>query len=612
MNAEGRYLRLLPVAVLLLGILATWLAWRLAEGAVEDRAQLEFRLAVDTKADEIVDRLRAYELMLRGAAGLFFASDHVSRDEFRTYLEILQVQKDYPGIQGLGFAEAVAPADLDLHVARLRAAGFPRYRLHPEGRRDAYTAIVYLEPMDDRNRAAFGFDMFAEPVRRAAMERARDTGDAALSGIVHRVQEIDDDVQPGFLMYLPVYSGGRDPGTLEARRDTLVGFVYAPFRAGDLMKGILRQGEALVAFALHDGSDPATDNLLYRDAAAGDPAGRTTRRDLDIAGRHWTVLFTATPEFERRADAGSEAPTVAGAGLAVTLVLFLVAALGMRMLDERRRAAQAIHATELKLQQAQKMEAIGQLTGGIAHDFNNLLTVVTGNAEALLAPPDGDDRRRRLTEMILHAAQRGADLTARLLAIARRQALLPRPTDVRALLRDMEGILHRALGSGVEVTLTMPDDLWSVQIDPAQLESAILNLGINARDAMPEGGRLRIAGRNLRLERAPGARHDGGPELHDGDYVTIAVTDSGSGMDAATLARAFDPFFTTKPAGRGSGLGLSMVFGFARQSGGDAVIESAVGAGTTVTLYLPRSTVPAPPPPPAAAGPGPAADKSAG
>ncbi|MFC3230596.1 CHASE domain-containing protein [Marinibaculum pumilum] len=588
MKAEGQYLKLLPVAILLLGLLATWLAWRIADGAVEDRAGLEFRLAVDTKAAAIVGRLRAYELMLRGAAGLFFASDHVSRDEFRTYLDILQVQNDFPGVQGLGYAQVLAAADLPAHEAQMRATGVAGYRLHPEGRRDTYAAIVYLEPMDERNRTALGFDMFSEPVRRAAMEHARDSGDAALSGIVQLVQEIDNDSQPGFLMYLPVYSGGRDPGTLEERRRTLVGYVYAPFRASELMQGIIQEGGALVAFELHDGPDPTAGNLLYRDHGPGTLAGRNARRDLDIAGRHWTVLFAATPEFERRAAAGSEAPAVAGAGFAISFVLFLVVLLSLRMLEERRRSAQAMHAAELKLQQAQKMETIGQLTGGIAHDFNNLLTVVIGNAEALLARRTGDDRTRRLTEMILHAAQRGADLTARLLAIARRQALLPRPTDVTALLREMEGLLQRTLGAGVEVEMVMAADLWPVLVDPAQLESAILNLCINARDAMPDGGKLQITCRNLHLERGPDG-NGGLPDQRLGDYVTIAVADSGTGMNAETLARAFDPFFTTKPVGQGSGLGLSMVFGFAKQSGGHASIDSAPGAGTTVTLCLPRS-----------------------
>ncbi|HSM81124.1 MAG TPA: PAS domain-containing protein [Nodosilinea sp.] len=236
---------------------------------------------------------------------------------------------------------------------------------------------------------------------------------------------------------------------------------------------------------------------------------------------------------------------------------------------------------EAQLMQSQKMEAMGQLTGGVAHDFNNLLTVILGNAELLaeqLAPQPG---LRSLAAMISAAAQRGADLTQRLLVFARRQTLSPKPVDVNGLMARLDGLLRRTLGEQIEICYRCDQRLGAALVDASQLEGALLNLCLNARDAMAEGGCLTLATAPVSLSPAaalPGA----------GDYVMVAVTDTGMGMGEDLLGQVFEPFFTTKPEGKGTGLGLSMVYGFVKQSNGHIHIESAVGVGTTVRLYLPR------------------------
>ncbi|MCC5795156.1 MAG: PAS domain-containing protein [Chromatiales bacterium] len=241
---------------------------------------------------------------------------------------------------------------------------------------------------------------------------------------------------------------------------------------------------------------------------------------------------------------------------------------------------------EESLRQAQKLEAVGQLTGGVAHDFNNLLTVILGNAELLGERLAREPALRDLATTVMAAATRGAELTQRLLAFARRQPLEPRAVDLNRLVAGMESLLRRALSENIEIEFVRAGGLWVAEIDPAQLESALLNLAINARDAMPDGGRLTIETGNAKLDESYAAmEHD----ITPGQYVMISVTDSGSGMDAETRGRAFDPFFTTKPAGKGSGLGLSMVYGFAKQSHGHVRIYSEPGEGTAVKLYLPRA-----------------------
>ncbi|MCE9649814.1 MAG: PAS domain S-box protein [Parvibaculum sp.] len=246
---------------------------------------------------------------------------------------------------------------------------------------------------------------------------------------------------------------------------------------------------------------------------------------------------------------------------------------------------------EARLRQSQRLEAIGQLTGGVAHDFNNLLTVILGNAEALADRLNDDQRSRVLAEMTRTAAERGADLTNRLLAFARRQPLEPQTCDVNKLVARMDGLIRRMLDEDIEIEVVRGAGLWTAMVDPSQLEAAILNLSVNARDAMPDGGRLTIETANAHIDSSYADQH---VEVAAGQYVMLSVSDNGMGMPPEVASRAFEPFFTTKAVGKGSGLGLSMVYGFVKQSGGHVKIYSETGQGTNVKIYLPRGETEAP------------------
>jgi PAS domain S-box-containing protein len=257
----------------------------------------------------------------------------------------------------------------------------------------------------------------------------------------------------------------------------------------------------------------------------------------------------------------------------------------VRDVTAEKAASAQLKVTEEALRQSQKMEAVGQLTGGIAHDFNNLLTGIVGSLD-LLQTRLGQGRTDNVTRYIhaaMTSANRAAALTHRLLAFARRQPLVPKSVDANQLVVSLEDLLRRTIGEAIDLVIVVSDDLWTTLCDPNQLESALLNLAINARDAMPGGGTLTIAATNVRLDRA-----STDTALLPGDYICIDVADTGIGMSADVAARAFDPFFTTKPLGQGTGLGLSMIYGFALQSGGHAAIDSRLGQGTSVKLYLPR------------------------
>ncbi|WP_147049161.1 ATP-binding protein, partial [Methylobacterium gnaphalii] len=236
--------------------------------------------------------------------------------------------------------------------------------------------------------------------------------------------------------------------------------------------------------------------------------------------------------------------------------------------------------------QSQKMEAVGQLTGGIAHDFNNLLTGISGSLELL----QNRVSQGRLTDVdryvnaAMGASKRAAALTHRLLAFSRRQTLDPKPTDVNRLVAGMEELIRRTIGPEIALETVAAAGLWSVMVDPSQLENALLNLCINARDAMPDGGRITIETANKWMDERAARDRD----LEPGQYLSLCVTDTGTGMAPDVIAKAFEPFFTTKPIGQGTGLGLSMIYGFVRQSGGQVRIYSELGDGTTMCLYLPR------------------------
>jgi PAS domain S-box-containing protein len=295
--------------------------------------------------------------------------------------------------------------------------------------------------------------------------------------------------------------------------------------------------------------------------AAGEPTIRFENRLRHKDGSYRWLSWTAVPDQNQ---------------------IYCVA----RDITAEKAAAERLKNTEEALRQSQKMEAVGQLTGGIAHDFNNLLTGIVGSLD-LMQTRLGQGRTDNIARYIdaaMTSANRAAALTHRLLAFARRQPLIPKSVDANMLIVSLEDLLRRTIGETLDLDIAAAPDLWCTLCDPNQLESALLNLAINARDAMPDGGHLKIATQNVRVD----AINANAPALTPGDYICISVSDSGTGMSPEVVARAFDPFFTTKPIGQGTGLGLSMIYGFARQSNGHVSIDSRLDIGTTVKLYLPR------------------------
>lgn len=321
------------------GLLLTLVLWSYVGEHLENRTRDRFANHAELARDNLLSRMQAYEQVLHGGAALFAASDMVRRAEWAAYVAALHLERSLPGIQGTGFTVMLPPAQREAHVAAVRAEGFPDYTVHPPGYRDTYSSIVFLEPFDGRNRRAFGYDMYSDPVRREAMERARDTGMAALSGRVTLVQEFGPEVQPGFLIYVPVYAKATPVDNVEQRRAALLGYVYAPFRAHDMMRAIFRDDLRDADIELHDLHE-SPQTLLYASAERNPAAHYFVTHEVEVAGRNWVVRFGSTPAFEA-GHASAEPALILYGGSALSVMLFAVMHSNAR--HRRRMRAAALH-----------------------------------------------------------------------------------------------------------------------------------------------------------------------------------------------------------------------------------------------------------------------------
>lgn len=334
---------LLAWAVLVVGLLATVFLGFQIKRASEKSAVVRFSHACDQVTLKIQERLDAYAQVLRCAAGFFAGSEEIGRQEWRAFVETLLTHSSLPGVQGLGFSQVIAPDQLAAHIACIRAEGFSEYTVHPSGERELYTSIIYLEPFRDRNLRAFGYDMFSEPVRRVAMERARDTGKVALSGKVTLVQETDTEIQAGTLMYVPVYRNGASVETVEQRRAALVGWVYSPYRMADFMSGVLGnpgrfEGEDMKLHICDGRASSSADLLFENDRDSVTPILHSPfyqQRTINFGGHQWLLEFDRTLGFSCINCTSAWAVLIGGTVLSCTLCALMLSLTNTQVHAER-------------------------------------------------------------------------------------------------------------------------------------------------------------------------------------------------------------------------------------------------------------------------------------
>jgi PAS domain S-box-containing protein len=828
-------------------LLLTFGAWRYALRTVRADEQERFDRVVAVSRGAIDRRLDSYVQILLGVRALFAGSHDVERAEFRSYVAALGLEGRYEGIRGIGWAPRVPAALRSRHEAAIRRQGPAAYEIHPAASGPDSFPVVFLEPAEAFEETVFGLDVLSRPENRGALERARDTGEPAMS---ERLTLLRGDGGSGFVIFVPIYRTGRVPGTVEERRRDLDGFVSASFRP-DLMMQVLF-GSSLaepVDLEVYDGSDPLPERLLYdRDRRTALPREVGRWHALTFGGHTWMLHFATLPAFHSLPERLIP-PAVLGGGLLISVLAFVITLLQTRALmrarrlggevqaaerrlrqanerfelaasavrsaiydwslrhgtvvwtqgltemcgyplgevagtyewwidrlhpddrarvhrqieadaaegrdfeteyrfrtrdggylevqdrgrfvrdgtgravrmvgsmvdiSERKRAEAILRASEarqravlesamdafvgmdhegrvtefnpaaermfgrvraevvgrelaamivppryrdahrrgldrylatgestilggrievtamradgtefpveltvtalrvggppafsayirdlteqkradagrasleMQLQQAQKMEAVGRLAGGVAHDFNNLLTVITGRAHMLLGRLRSGEPMHRDVELILKTSQRAVALTSQLLAFSRKQVVQPRVLELGPLVAELAPMLQRMIGEDVELIVEPVEGSGRVKVDPSQMQQVLMNLAVNGRDAMPGGGRITVAIREVEVSEAAAVSR---ARLSPGPYVTLTVSDAGTGMSPETAAHIFEPFFTTKDQGKGTGLGLSTVYGIVEQSRGHIEVDSALGRGTTFTIFLPR------------------------
>ncbi|HEX5454167.1 MAG TPA: CHASE domain-containing protein [Stellaceae bacterium] len=554
-----------------------------------NQSLLEFRVRSQHLADVAQASLAEQSAFLEQLGSAFGAlHSPVSRQDFHVLVQ--KLLRRFSTIQAVEWAPRVADADRAAFIAAQRAqipgfdiTGHGARGMQPMAHHAFYYPVTYLEPLAG-NTEAVGYDLASNPDRRAAIERAIASGEVTATAPIRLVQEHGH--QTGILLIAAVPNGPNGRGV-----------VLVVLRMGTFTEGLLAPLQSILRVRFFDAVDrqpPLFDDLT---PAAAKPA---LAAGFPFGGRHYVVQTAPTAAYRvrhRRWESGA----VLLAGLLSTGLLGALLMLGSgqarraqllidertedlqvanrRLRDEMAERERAVSA----LQQARHMEAIGQLTGGVAHDFNNLLTIIIGNLELLHAHIH-DAAGRRLIEMAESGAEQGAHLVSSLLAFARRQNLRPEIVDLNRLIGDFDDLMRRAAGQTVELRLVLDADRALCRIDPTQFQAALLNLVVNAREAMPHSGVLTIETQNA-------ASAPAGPEAAaapaDGPFVRILVRDTGIGMPPEVLERVFEPFYTTREVGRGSGLGLSQVYGFVSQSGGHVRISSTPGIGTAVSLYLP-------------------------
>ena len=582
-------------AILICSLVLTVAAWHISNTFVQELARDRFHFHAQDVKTSITRRMQAYEAVLRSGVGLFQASEEVSRSEWRAFASTTAIGRYYPGIQGIGYSAVIPPGSRQAHTEAIRAEGFPSYSIRPPGERDIYTSIIYLEPFSGRNLRAFGFDMFSEQTRRTAMERARDTGAAALSGKVILMQETETDVQYGFLLYLPVYRKTMPTGTVEEKRAAIQGYVYAPFRIKDLMEGILGAGMADLDFEIYDGVSPSQATLLYDNDQDGrsilansTPSPTLSKTSVVHHGGHaWTLYLYARGNYISTGEA-SQPLVVAFGGLTIDLLLFLIIASIARQRKRAERMAEEMTA-ELRRNQeilAEKAEALARSNTDLeqfayvtSHDLREPLRMISSYLTLLERNLDGtlDEECREFIGYAREGAQRLDHLILDLLQYSRigRTAEPWAPVNLAEVAAEAIGNLVAVIeecGGRVELPAVLPNVLGNHGELVRLFQNLIGNgLKYHAPDRVP-------------VITVSASRRDAQWEL--------AIADNGIGIDEKYFERIFGIFQRLHARGtfEGNGIGLSICRKIVEHHMGRIWVESKAGEGSTFHFTLPAKS----------------------
>lgn len=562
--------------VLVLSIVITALGWVLSSQAIEKRANDRFSFEVRDAQERIQSRINQYQQILRGGVAFFDAHTSVNREHWQVYVASLNLQRELPGVQGFAFAERVSPDTLEQYENRIRAEGFPNYSVTPPGEREVYFPITLIEPFDERNQRAFGYDMFSEPVRREAMRRAMDTGQPTVSGLVQLKQGDERNPAPGFLIYLPVYTQGVDLSSVDSRRQAIRGFVYSPFVASDLMQNVLGNEKIPLHFQLYDAESRVPESLIYDSASGVDTPQQLQLFDhthavtvpVELSGRTWTARFESTPDFDR--DVHNSLPNlILLAGGAIDLMQFLTI---YSLVQQRRRQSAS--------------NAKSQFLANMSHEIRTPLNAILG-FNTLLGEQLTDPQAKGYVKQVQEASEQLLGMVEDVLSFSQIEAGSIRIENIEFDLHDrvrrtLRLFTAKAQHKGLSLELEM-DAMTPLMVkgDPARYGQVLSNL-LNNAIKFSDSGVVRVKVQADRLD------------MHEA-VIRTEVHDQGIGFDVNEFERLTRPFeqadnTATRRFG-GSGLGLAICKRLTELMGGELFVASVPQAGSVFGFTLRVQTV---------------------
>jgi len=514
----------------------------------------EFDLIAKDLSSSIKNRLTNYEQVLFATQGLFASSDQVSLDKWQTFVKNQQIENRFPGVQVVGYSQKITGADLESHIQQMQSV-WPNYSVRPDALQEQYHPVIYIEPVNTRNLQAIGYDMFSEPIRRAAMEKACDTSTVAISGKVTLVQEITADIQPGFLMYLPIYKDNMMPKSVEEKQAALQGFVYVAFRTYDLFNAILPSIGAVehnnVRVEIYD-TEKSEENLLYDSKKDIPDESWNKLEQIDFGHRTWLVEFSQVRTFTDFE----------------TMVMVAVPAIGVSMsafvfiaIRSNQRNINKIMKLNEDLLKSEKLSAVGQLASRLAHDIRNPISVIKNTVEIAKNNKALDPKMISQLDRIERAASKINYQISDTLDFVRTTPMQIQENPINKIL----SLIYDRIEKPSTVAINLPETDHTIKCDAEKLEVAMANIITNAIQAMDADGTINI-------------------RVNDQDkFHVIEIENSGPAIPEDILPKVFEPLFTTKP--KGTGLGLATVKNIIEQHGGTVSVKNNP---TTFTISLPK------------------------